>query len=266
LTRAVFLGDLKSRCGAEEPKMAREALALRPDMSVAVLTGAGISAESGIATFRDSGGLWERYDVSQVATPEGFRRDPDLVWRFYSERRRQALAAIPNAAHRALAEMERFLESRGRFTLVTQNVDGLHQRGGARNVLEVHGSLFRTRCSNPGCPQAATEWPDRELHLDGAPRCAECGQVLRPAVVWFGEALDPRILFQAEQAVKHCDLFLVVGTSGVVWPVAGLVHVARDQGVRSVLVNLEPPENHRYFDEMHLGKAAEILPSLLRLE
>lgn len=240
-------------------------LALRPDMSVAVLTGAGISADSGLATFRDSGGLWEQHDVTQVATPEGFLRDPDLVWRFYSHRRRQAMAADPNAAHRALASLERFLESRGRFTLITQNVDGLHQRGGARNVLEVHGSLFRTRCANPACPRSKTAWQDEELHLDGAPRCGECGGLLRPAVVWFGEHLDPEVLFAAEQAVKRCDLFLVVGTSGVVWPVAGLVLVARDQGARSVLVNLEPPENHRYFDEVHLGRAAEVLPSLLAL-
>lgn len=240
-------------------------LALRPDMSVAVLTGAGISADSGLATFRDSGGLWEQHDIKDVATPEGFRRNPALVWRFYSQRRQQVLAAEPNAAHRSLASLERFLEPRGSLIIVTQNVDGLHQRAGARHVLEVHGSLFRTRCSNPTCPRCRTAWHDESLHFEDVPLCPDCGEPLRPAVVWFGEMLDSRLLFDSEQAVKRCDLFLVIGTSGVVWPIAGLVPLARDQGVRTVLVNLERPENEHLFDEVHLGRAADLVPALLAL-
>lgn len=235
----------------------------RPDMSVVVVTGAGISAESGIATFRDSGGLWEQHDVLLVATPEGFSRDPERVWRFYGQRRKQALAALPNEAHRALVRLEEFLAPRGRFTLITQNVDRLHQRAGSRQVLEVHGSLFRTRCSNEDCPRSRREWEDESLAEHGAPRCPDCHAFLRPAVVWFGEALDPRVLYQARRAIQGCDLFLAVGTSGVVWPVAGFVVLAREQGARTVLVNLEEPENAGYFDEIHLGRATEVLSRLI---
>jgi NAD-dependent deacetylase len=238
-------------------------LDIRPDSSVVVLTGAGISAESGIATFRDAGGLWEQHDVRQVATPEGFAANPDLVWRFYSERRRQARTVEPNAGHFAMAALERFLAARGRFTLVTQNVDGLHQRAGSRRILPVHGSLYRTRCANVDCENGSKSWDDESLHLDGAPHCHKCGGLLRPDIVWFGEYLDPAIESAAREAIADCDLFLAVGTSGAVWPVAGYVEIALARGALTVLVNLERPENVSRFSEVHLGKAAELLPLLL---
>lgn len=238
-------------------------LDIRPDSSVVVLTGAGISAESGIATFRDSGGLWEKHDVHQVATPEGFAADPDLVWRFYSERRRQAGTVQPNAGHLAVTALERFLAAHGRFTLVTQNVDGLHQRAGTQRVLPVHGSLFQTRCSSLECEDGLRAWDDVSLHLDAAPRCPKCGHWLRPHIVWFGEYLDPAIESAAREAIADCDVFLAVGTSGAVWPVAGYVEIAVARGARTVLVNLEPPANASRFRDVFLGKAAELLPRLL---
>ncbi len=238
-------------------------LGIHPDSSVVVLTGAGISAESGIATFRDSGGLWEQHDVSQVATPEGFAANPDLVWRFYSQRRLQARSVEPNAGHFAVAALERFLGERGRFTLVTQNVDGLHQRAGSRRILPVHGSLFRTRCADIECGKGLGSWEDESLHVDGAPRCPECGGLLRPDIVWFGEYLDPAVESAAREAIADCDLFLAVGTSGAVWPVAGYVDIALARGARTVLVNLEAPANVSRFSEVHLGKSAELLPLLL---
>ncbi len=236
-------------------------LNIAPDASVVVVTGAGVSAESGIATFRDKGGVWEQYDLERVATPEGFAADPDLVWRFYSERREQVLRCDPNPAHRALAALERFLQARGRFLLVTQNVDGLHQRAGSREVLPIHGSLLRTRCSNDGCPTRPVD--DERSYKNGAPRCPECGSWLRPDVVWFGEYLDPEMERQARLAIADCDWFLAVGTSGVVHPVAGYVEIAADMGVPRVLVNLEPPANVRAFTSFYQGKAGEVLPVLL---
>ncbi len=236
-------------------------LNIRADASVVVVTGAGVSAESGIATFRDRGGIWEQYDLERVATPEGFAADPDLVWRFYSERREQVLRCEPNPAHRAIAALERFLEERGRFLLVTQNVDGLHERAGSRAVLAIHGSLLRTRCSNDACE--TRPFDDERSYKDGAPRCPHCGFLLRPDVVWFGEYLDPEMERHARLAIADCDLFLAAGTSGVVYPVAGYVEIASDMGVPRVLVNLEPPANLRAFTSFYQGKAGEVLPVLL---
>lgn len=238
-------------------------LDIAPDASVVVLTGAGISAESGIATFRDSGGLWEQHRVEEVATHEGFVADPGLVWRFYSARREAALRSQPNAAHRAIAALERFLEPRGRFTLVTQNVDGLHERAGSRRVLRVHGSLFQTRCDDEECGASTAPVADESLHPDGPPRCKACGGLLRPHIVWFGEALDPMIELQARTAIADCDLFLAVGSSGVVWPVAGYARLAYEMGARTVLANLEAPQNVASFREVYLGKAGAVLPVLL---
>ncbi len=236
-------------------------LDIQPDWSVVVVTGAGISAESGIATFRDKGGIWQQYDLERVATPQGFRADPDLVWRFYSERREQVLQCEPNEAHRALVALERFLLPRGRFLLVTQNVDGLHQRAGSRAVLPIHGSLLRTRCSSDVCP--TQPFDDEKSYKNGAPRCPQCGSWLRPDVVWFGEYLDPEMERQARLAIADCDLFLAVGTSGVVYPVAGYVEIAAATGVPRVLVNLEPPANLHAFTSFFQGKAGEVLPVLL---
>lgn len=238
-------------------------LALRPDSSVAVLTGAGISAESGIHTFRDAGGLWEKYDLEKVATLPGFLADPEGAWRLYSELRGQAGRCKPNPAHRALVSLEGRLEGRGRFTLVTQNVDNLHQRARNRNVVPIHGSLFRTRCSNDECPASRTPFDDEKEYGDKVPSCADCGHSLRPDVVLFGEFLDPKLEFAARDSVAHCDVFIAVGTSGVVYPAAGYVSIASVTGARTVLVNLDPPDNLSVFTEFHQGKAAEILPVLL---
>lgn len=236
-------------------------LNIEPDASWVVVTGAGISAESGIATFRDKGGVWQQYDVERVATPQGFAADPDLVWRFYSERREQVLHCEPNPAHRALAALERYLEARGRFLLVTQNVDGLHQRAGSRAVLPIHGSLLRTKCSNDACE--TLPFDDERLYKEGAPRCQACGALLRPDVVWFGEYLDPEMERQARLAIAECDVFMAVGTSGLVYPVAGYVEIASAMGVPRVLVNLEPPANVRAFTSFYQGKAGEVLLRLL---
>jgi NAD-dependent deacetylase len=200
--------------------------------SIAALTGAGISAESGIATFRGAGGLWENHSIEEVATPQGFARDPLLVWRFYDARRRQGSTCKPNKGHLALARLER--EMKGRFTLITQNVDGLHAMAGSRRILELHGSLWRVRCTRCGFASEDRRVPLPEL----PPRCA-CGALLRPDIVWFGEPLDEAILGKAWQAAQSCELFLVVGTSGVVEPAASLARIASSNGAEVWEVNPE---------------------------
>jgi len=202
----------------------------RSARAVAVLTGAGISAESGIATFRGSGGLWENHPVEEVATPWGFARDPELVWRFYEARRVQGATCAPNAGHRALARLEAELD--GSFTLATQNVDGLHALAGSKNLLELHGSLWRVRCTE--CDHRRE---DRTVPLpEIPPRCA-CGALLRPDIVWFGEMLPPGLFEAAAAAAEACDLFLVVGTSGVVEPAASLARLAARAGAEVWEVN-----------------------------
>jgi NAD-dependent protein deacetylase/lipoamidase len=190
---------------------------------VAVLTGAGASAESGVPTFRASDGLWEGHRIEDVASPIGFRRDPRLVWDFYNGRRANVAKVRPNPGHIALADLEsRFGDG---FTLVTQNVDGLHQAAGCRNVLEVHGSLRRTRCTACGTIK------DRGLlALAALPECEDCRSMLRPDIVWFGEMLPTDIWEKAVEAAESCDVFLVVGTSAVVYPAAGLIHYAQRRG------------------------------------
>jgi NAD-dependent deacetylase len=232
-----------------------------------VLTGAGVSAESGVPTFRDANGLWESHPLEEVATPEGFRRNPALVWRFYSERRRGAANVRPNPGHEALAAAEERLGDR--FLLVTQNVDGLHRRAGSRRVIELHGNLFHTRCFDCDRPP----FPDESVH-DGPPlppcdACAARGQegLLRPAVVWFGEVLDTshfaRIDSFLQAGRKGRLVFLAVGTSGVVYPAAGLVLGAREMGAETWLVNAEPPDNRRAFEHFVQGPSGRVLPELL---
>lgn len=222
-----------------------------------VLTGAGISAESGLATFRGAGGLWNGHRVEEVATPEAWEANPVLVWQFYSERRRDAAGANPNAAHRALAEMERRLgNSGGSFFLCTQNVDDLHERGGSRRVHHMHGSLFESRCVRCERPFA-----DRAKYETELPVCERCSAAVRPHIVWFGEIpLDMDLIYSE---LERATVLLVVGTSGSVYPAAGLVHIARSRGVRTVYVGPEEPENARAFDEILLGTATGVLPSLL---
>jgi NAD-dependent deacetylase len=224
---------------------------------VVVLTGAGISAESGIRTFRDNDGLWENHRVEDVATPQGWAADPALVWRFYQERRRQLHEVVPNPAHRALAELQQGVED---FVLVTQNVDDLHERGGSQDVVHMHGRLETLRCEGSGRSEHRMEVSDMGDEFLTCSCCME-PQRLRPDIVWFGEM--PMELERIYGAVETCDVFIVVGSSGHVYPAAGLVLLAKECGARTVLVNAEPPQNLDAFDEVHLGKAGELLPGLV---
>lgn len=225
---------------------------------LAVLTGAGMSAESGVPTFRDAQtGLWSRFDPMQLASPEGFRADPSLVWRWYAWRRALVAEAQPNAGHLALAR------SAGRFAelhIVTQNVDGLHQRAGSRDVLELHGNILRSRCLEE-C--GMTYERPQDLPPGEPPRCPGCGGWLRPDVVWFGEMLDPGRLRAAEQAVTGAEALLVVGTSGLVYPAAGLPQQARRAGARVIVVNPQPTELDPVADVVVAGAAGVVLPGLL---
>ena len=231
-------------------------LEVGPRERVFVLTGAGISAESGVATFRDANGLWEQHRIEDVATPDGFERDPRLVWRFYSERRKQLGAVRPNPAHLALAQLQDKLGER--LFLCTQNVDPLHERAGSRDVLHMHGELAKTRCSS-----CAREAFTDERAYDEVPLCEKCGAQLRPHVVWFGELPFGMERIYAE--LERTDLFVTVGSSGAVYPAAGFVthlrHVAR---ARCIYLGLEKPDNAFAFDECRLGKAGELLPRLFR--
>lgn len=224
-------------------------------MRIFVLTGAGVSAESGVSTFRDAGGIWTKHDFRDVATPEGFRRDPALVHGFYNARRANLLKVEPNEAHRALARLQRGLEaSGGRLYLCTQNVDDLHERAGATSVVHMHGELLKVRCE-------ACAWRDDWREALGVetpcPACGEAGG-LRPDVVWFGEM--PKHLDEIYEQLDASDLFVALGTSGSVYPAAGLVSQARRSGVRTLELNLEPSENAHEFDERLYGPATEIVP------
>ncbi len=230
------------------------------DTWVLVLTGAGVSAESGIPTFRGAGGLWEGNRVEEVASPEGFYRDPALVWRFYAQRRERARDAAPNPGHLALAQLEERIGDR--FLCATQNVDGLHRKAGTRRLVELHGNLYTSRC----CDCERAPFPDATAH-ETVPACELCGGMLRPHIVWFGETLArtdlERVAEFMARASERRFVFLAVGTSGAVWPAAGFVEDARDAGAETWLVNLEPPENARAFDHFLRGKSAEILPRLV---
>jgi NAD-dependent deacetylase len=227
---------------------------VRNASSIAVLTGAGISAESGIPTFRGAGGLWKQFRPEDLATPEAFRRDPNLVWEWYDWRRGLIDKASPNAGHVALADLERRAPG---FTLVTQNVDGLHEKAGSRGVIEVHGSIWRLRCTR--CDRS---WVDRSVPLGLPPHC-ECGALARPGVVWFGEQLPREAWIAAEKAARSCDVFLVVGTSAAVYPAAGLADIARSAGAKVIEVNLERTAISHTVDYSIIGPAGEVLPRLV---
>jgi NAD-dependent deacetylase len=232
---------------------------LSPQDHLFVLTGAGISAESGLATFRGSGGLWNGYRVEEVATPEAWAANPILVWHFYSQRRRNASAAQPNPAHLALAKIEEQLGDR--FYLCTQNVDDLHERAGSRRIHHMHGSLFQSRCTHCNQP-----FPDTALYetAETLPICTKCNAPVRPHIVWFGEIpLDMDTIYRK---LDRATVLLVVGTSGSVYPAAGFVHIANQRRIHTVYVGPEEPLNREAFDEILLGNATEVLPSLLREE
>lgn len=222
--------------------------------SVAVLTGAGVSAESGVPTFRGQGGLWREFRAEDLATPQAFRRDPALVWEWYDWRRGLVAGCRPNAAHATLAEMEMALPD---FVLITQNVDGLHHLAGSRNVLELHGNIWRMRCTR-GC---RPPWEDRHVPLpEIPPRCPDCGALARPDVVWFGESLPRRELEAAFDAAQRCDVMLVVGTSAAVQPAASLPLVALDRGAYVVEVNPQPTPLSAMAGEVIQAPAAQALP------
>ena len=224
---------------------------------IAVLTGAGISAESGIPTFRDATtGLWAKFDPMQLASEQGFRADPPLVWRWYAWRRGLVARAKPNAGHRALAAAQSQFDS---FDLITQNVDGLHARAGSAPI-ELHGSIMRTVCL-ARC--GFVENDPQRLPSGEPPRCPSCGDWLRPDVVWFGEMLDSTTLQQAQEAAMRCDLMLVIGTSGLVYPAAGLPAEAARQGAKVVVVNPQPSELDELATVVVRGTAAVELPALL---
>jgi NAD-dependent protein deacetylase/lipoamidase len=230
--------------------------ALREARFIAVLTGAGISAESGLATFRDAqAGLWARYDPRELATPSAFARNPKLVWDWYAWRRERVAAAQPNAGHFALAEIERRARD---FLLITQNVDGLHQRAGSRNVVELHGNIARVKCSREGTIVERWDAPP-----DDVPRCANCGAFLRPDVVWFEEMLPERSLAAAEDAARRCDVLLVVGTSAEVHPAAALPALVRERG--ACVVEINPNETRLSAAADHVLRAASgvALPALV---
>ena len=230
---------------------------LRGARSVTALTGAGVSAESGIPTFRDAlTGLWARYRPEELATPEAFARNPSLVWGWYRMRREVVARAVPNPAHRALASLEAQVP---RFTLVTQNVDGLHRRAGSERVIELHGSLARARCSREGT--VLELWDETESET---PSCPACGALLRPDVVWFGEPLPGEALRAAEIAARNCDLFLSIGTSNLVEPAASLPWRAVAAGAEVIVINVEMDGQRAGSGIYHLvGRAGELLPALI---
>jgi len=222
---------------------------------VTVLTGAGISAESGVPTFRGKDGLWQGFRATDLATPEAFAHDPKLVWRFYNWRRELLAPLKPNPAHEALARLEGKVPH---FTLLTQNIDDLHRKAGSRNIVELHGNIWLVRCIR--CLRMARK---EEVPLPELPTCPECGDLLRPHVVWFGEALDPADLERAVDASRSCQVMLVIGTSAVVQPAASLALVARERGARVVEVNLEATPYTHLLDAALHGKAGTLVPQLV---
>ena len=230
--------------------------ALRDARHVCVLTGAGVSAESGVPTFRDAQeGLWSKYRPEELATPDAFLADPVLIWRWYRWRRDQVAEAEPNPGHHALAELAELVP---RLTLVTQNVDNLHQRAGSRNVIEFHGNIFADRCFADGSLQVADD------DNTSVPVCPECGSNLRPGVVWFGEAIPEHALNESCAAAADCDVFLSVGTSSLVFPAAGLAEVANEHGAMVVEINPNPTALSAGFDFALAGNSGTVLPKLVR--
>jgi len=234
------------------------AIKIRNSDHIFVLTGAGVSAESGIPTFRGQDSLWEGHRLEDVATPEAFRRDPELVWRFYSMRRSVAANCKPNAGHVALAKLEERLP--GRFLLCTQNVDSLHEAAGSKEILHMHGELFESRCSDERCSKRPFRDVCLYMQKSEIPRC-ECGALMRPNIVWFGEM--PLFMDEIIRAIEECTIFLTVGSSGVVHPAASFAQIAKRNGATSIYLGLESPSNVSAFDQVVLGPSGELLPKFV---
>ncbi len=228
---------------------------------IVILTGAGVSAASGLHTYRGAGGIWEKYDVEQYGHVDRLEDHPEQIWELFGPLRKEIKTARPNAAHEVLAQLEKSLSPEQKFTLITQNIDGLHQQAGSRNVIEFHGNIHRTKCANPDCVQ--TPYIDQDPHQNEAPRCPQCNNSLRPDIVLFGEQIPAKRDWLAKHALRDCDLFIAIGTSGSVYPASSFVRSADYAGARTVCINLEPtsPPNP-YFKEEYLGKAEERLPAL----
>ena len=229
---------------------------LRGASKLVALTGAGVSQESGLRTFRDAQtGLWSQYKPEELASPQAFARDPKLIWDWYAWRREAVKGVRPNPGHYALVEMEKYAPE---FTLITQNVDGLHRMAGNQNVLELHGNIQRVRCAD--CYMVPETWEDE---TDSVPRCKKCGGLLRPDVVWFGESLPRDQLEAAVRAARSCEVFFSIGTSGVVQPAASLAFAAHHRGAVVVEINAEPTPLTSKADFALHGKSGEILPHLV---
>ncbi len=228
---------------------------LREAKRATVLTGAGVSAESGIPTFRGAGGIWEKYDFQKLATPWGFKEDPALVWEWYKLRQQEIQNAVPNPAHIVIASMAKYYPA---LRVLTQNIDGMHQRAGSEDVVELHGNIWRMRCERDGT-KISLDAPVNEI-----PPLCQCGSIMRPDVVWFGEPLAPEILAEASQAASESDLMFVVGTSAIVYPAAALPVIVKNSGGAVIEVNMEETDVSSYADASFFGRAGELLPAIWR--
>jgi NAD-dependent deacetylase len=224
--------------------------------SVTILTGAGISADSGVPTFRGADGLWRNFRAEDLATPEAFERDPRLVWEWYNWRRELIATKQPNDAHRAIAALESHISD---FWLITQNVDGLHRAAGSTKLSEIHGNIWMVRCTACG---AVTE--NHQVPLPLLPHCRQCGELLRPHIVWFGESLQEEDLARCAHQLQACDVLLVIGTSGVVYPAAGFASIAKEAGAYVIEVNLDPTPQSDLVDIALRGRAKDLVPVLLQ--
>jgi len=223
--------------------------------AITVLTGAGISADSGVPTFRGTDGLWRNFRAEDLATPEAFERDPRLVWEWYNWRRELIASKQPNVAHLALAELERRCRD---FWLITQNVDGLHRNAGSRKLSEIHGNIWKVRCTGCGVVEE-----NRDVPISILPSCPHCRSLLRPHIVWFGEPLFADDLDTCSRVLKHCDVLLIIGTSGVVYPAAGFASIAKEAGAFVAEINLDPTPQSALVDVSLQGRAKDIVPLLL---
>lgn len=223
--------------------------------SVTVLTGAGISADSGVPTFRGAEGLWKDFRPEELASPDAFERDPKLVWEWYNWRRELLATKRPNPGHEALVELEQRYEQ---FWLITQNVDGLHAAAGSRKLSEIHGNIWKIRCTGCGVVE-----DNQDVPIEIPPKCSSCFGLLRPHIVWFGESLDPEDLRRSYEALRSCEILLIIGTSGLVYPAASFGPVAKDRGAFLAELNLDPTPNSDLVDLSIQGRAKDLIPQLL---